>query len=111
MRKNKRILKMIKESQTLTKQEKKDLIIKGRIENIINSYKVIIKLPFLILGISFATLECLFGYITELFSLIEQVFSSICIKIDNTKDITLTNGEAREKILKEIKEKKVYKVC
>lgn len=111
MRKNKRIIKMIKESETLTKQEKRELITKGRIENIVNSYKVIIKLPFFILGISFVTLECLFGYITEFFSLIEQVFSSICIKIDNFKEFNITNGKAREKILKEIKEKKVYKVC
>lgn len=111
MRKNKRIIKMIKESETLTKQEKRELITKGRIENIVNSYKVIIKLPFLILGLTFVTLECLFGYITEFFSLIEQVFSSICIKIDNFKEFNITNGEAREKILKEIKEKKVYKVC
>ena len=110
MRKNKRIIKMIKESETLTKQEKRELIIKGRIENIVNSYKVIIKLPFFILGILFVTLECLFGYITEFFSLIEQVFSSICIKIDNFKEFNITNGKAREKILKEIKEKKVYKV-
>ena len=105
----KRIIKMIKESQVLTEQEKKELIRKGKIENFVNSYKIIIKLPFLILGLTFVTLECLFGYITEFFSLIEQVFSSICIKIDNFKEFNITNGEIREKILKEIKEKK-YKI-
>lgn len=109
MKRNKRIIKLIKESQVLTEQEKKNFIKKAKIENFINSYKIIIKLPFLILGITFATLECLFGYITEWFDLIEQVFSSICIKIDNTKDIVLTNGETREKLLKEIKGKK-YKI-
>lgn len=105
----KRIIKMIKESQVLTEQEKKELIRKGKIENFVNSYKIIIKLPFLILGLTFVTLECLFGHITEFFDLIEQVFSSICIKIDNFKEFNITNGEIREKVLKEIKEKK-YKI-
>lgn len=100
---------MIRESQVLTEQEKKELIRKGKIENFVNSYKIIIKLPFLILGLTFVTLECLFGHITEFFDLIEQVFSSICIKIDNFKEFNITNGEIREKILKEIKEKK-YKI-
>ena len=105
----KRIIKMIKESQVLTDQEKKDLIRKAKLENFVNSYKIIIKLPFLIIGIIFATLTMIFATISEYFDLIEQVFNSICIKIDNTKDITFTNGEVREKILKEIKEKK-YKI-
>ena len=105
----KRIIKMIKESQVLTKQEKKELIRKAKLENFVNSYKIIIKLPFLILGLTFVVLECLFGHVTEFFELLEQVFHSICIKIDNTKDITFTNGEVREKILKEMKEKK-YKI-
>lgn len=105
----KRIIRIIKESQVLTEQEKKDLIRKGKIENFVNSYKIIIKLPFLIIGIIFATLTMIFATISECFDLIEQVFHSICIKIDNTKDITFTKGEARKKILKEIKEKK-YKI-
>lgn len=105
----KRIIKIIKESQVLTEQEKKDLIRKGKIENFVNSYKIIIKLPFLIIGIIFATLTMIFTTISKCFDLVEQVFHSICIKIDDTKDITFTNGEVREKILKEIKEKK-YKI-
>ena len=105
----KRIIKMIKESQVLTEQEKKELIKKAKIENFVNSYKIIIKLPFLIIGIIFATLTMIFATISEYFDLIEQVFHSICIKIDNFKEFNITNGKAREKILKEIKEKK-YKI-
>ena len=101
----KRIIKIIKESQVLTKQEKKNLIRKAKIENFVNSYKIIIKLPFLIIGIIFATLTMIFTTISKCFDLVEQVFHSICIKIDDTKDITFTNEEVREKILKEIKEK------
>lgn len=110
MKRLKRTLKMIKQSKVLTEKEKKELIGKGIIESIINSYKIIIKTPFWILGITFATLECLFGYITELFSLIEQIFSSICIKIDDIKEFTLTNNDARERLIKEIKENKIKKV-
>ena len=108
----KRIIKMIKESQMLTEQEKKGLIRKAKIENFVNSYKIIIKLPFLLIGIIFATLTMIFATISEYFDLIEQVFSSICIKIDNFKEFNITNGEARERILKEIKEmkEKKYKI-
>lgn len=105
----KRIIKIIKESQVLTEQEKKELIRKAKIENFVNSYKMIIKSPFLLITIIFATLTMIFATISKYFDLIEQVFNSICLKIDNTKDITFTNGETREKILKEIKEKK-YKI-
>lgn len=94
----KRIIKIIKESQTLTEQEKKELIKKAKIENFVNSYKIIIKSPFLIIGIIFATLTMIFATISECFDL-------ICIKIDNIKDITFTKGKAREKLLKEIKYK------
>lgn len=110
MKRLKRTLKMIKQSKVLTEKEKKELIRKGIIESIINSYKIIIKAPFWILGITFVTLECLFGYITEFFSLIEQVFSSICIRIDDIKEFTLTNNNARERLIKEIKENKIKKV-
>ena len=36
------IIKMIKESQVLTEQEKKELIRKAKIESFVNSYKIII---------------------------------------------------------------------
>ena len=53
---------MIKESKVLTEQEKRTLIRRGKIENIINSYKFFLKLPFLIIGIFFATLTMIFAY-------------------------------------------------
>jgi len=106
----KKIIKWIKESEVLTKEEKRKLIKRGKIEYLLNSYKIILKFPFLILGILFATLECLFNYLAEIFDLIEQVFSSICIKIDNLKEINLTKGKAREKLIKEIKDKKIYNI-
>lgn len=109
--KKRKIIKVIKESQVLTKQEKKELIKKAKIENFVNGYKIFLKLPFLILGILFATLTMVFASISELFDLMEQVFSSICIRIDNLKEFVITNNNTREKILKEIKEKNNKKCC
>ena len=109
MRKRK-IIKMIKESKVLTEQEKRTLIRRGKIENIINSYKFFLKLPFLIIGIFFATLIMIFAYFSEIFDLFEEVFSSICAKIDSLKEFVITNNNTREKILKEIKDNTIYKV-
>lgn len=106
-----RTLKILKQSKVLTRKEKRELIIKGTIEGIVNSYKIIIKIPFQILGITFATLEFLFNSIAEFFDLIEQIFYSFCLKIDNLKEFTLTsNNKAREKVLKEIKENQIKKI-
>lgn len=109
MRKRK-IIKMIKESKVLTEQEKRTLIRRGKIENIINSYKFFLKLPFLIIGIFFATLTMIFSYFSEFCDLIESIFNSICAKIDDLKEFVITNNDTREKILKEIKEKNIRKV-
>lgn len=106
----KKIIKWIKESEVLTEEEKKKLIKRGKIEYLLNSYKTILKFPFLILGILFATLECLFNYFADIFDLIEQTFSSICIKIDSLKEVNLTKGEAREKLIKEMKNRKFYNI-
>ena len=103
-------IKIIKESKVITKKEKREYIIKGTLEEILNSWKLLAKLPFAIIGIIFCTLEMIFGYLTEGADLIEQVFRSIVIWIDDRKEITLTKGQTREKLLKEIKEKKVKKV-
>lgn len=109
MRKRK-IIKMIKESEVLTEQEKRTLIRKAKIENIVNSYKFFLKLPFLIIGIFFATLTMIFNYFSEFCDLIESIFDSICTRIDNLKEFVITNNNTREKILKEIKEKNIRKV-
>lgn len=103
-------IKIIKQSEVLSKEEKREYIIKGTIEELLNSWKWFAKLPFTIIGITFVTLECLFGYLAEGASLVEQVFRSIVLWLDDRRDITLTNGETREKLLKEIKEKNIKKV-
>ena len=101
--KKRKIIEIIKNSEVLTNEEKRELIVKAKIENFINSYKLIVKTPFLLLKYLFIAFEFVFEHISILFGIITEIFNSICIKIDTSKDFTLTEGQAREKILEEIK--------
>ena len=83
------------------------MIVKGLIETIVNAYKFIIKLPFIILGILFATIEMIFSYIVEFTDLIEQVFHcTVGWLEDRLPELALTKGQARDKLMKEIKQNK-----
>ena len=103
-------IKMIKESEVLTKQEKKEYIIKGTIEEVLNSWKLFAKLPFAIVGITLCTIGMLFSYVVELLDLLEQVFRCIVQWIDDRQELTLTKGQTRDKLIKEIKEKNIKKI-
>lgn len=103
----KQVIKLVKKSKVLNKQEKRELIIKGLIETIVNAYKFIIKLPFIILGMLFVTIEMVFGYIVEWADLIEQVFHCIVDWLeDKLPELALTKGQARDKLINEIKQDK-----
>ena len=103
----KQVIKLINKSKILSKQEKRELIVKGLIKTIVNSYKFIIKLPFIILGILFATIEIVFSYIVELANLIEQVFHCIVDWLeDRLPELALTKGQAKDKLMEEIKQNK-----
>lgn len=94
----------------LTKKEKRELIAKGIIETIVNSYKWLCKLPFAIVGITFCLFGMLFAKLEELMELLETPFSCVVQSIDNWKELGLTEGEPRERLLKEIKEKGIKKL-
>ena len=103
----KQVIKLINKSKVLSKQEKRKLIVKGLIETVINAYKFIIKLPFIILGILFATIEMVFSYIVEFTDLIEQVFHCIVDWLeDRLPELALTKGQAKDKLMEEIKQNK-----
>ena len=103
----KQVIKLINKSKILSKQEKRELIVKGLIETVVNAYKFIIKLPFIILGILFATIEMVFSYIVEFADLIEQVFHCIVDWLeDKLPELALTKGQARDKLMEEIKQNK-----
>lgn len=101
------VIKMIKKSNILTNQEKKELIIKGLLEDIVCSYKLILIAPFALLRILFSILENLFNYITEFIGIIEAVFHGLTDLLDRKlPELILTKGETRDKMIQEIKNKK-----
>ena len=100
-------VKFVRRSKSLTKKEKTRIIVKAVIEQVVNSYKILFKLPFMVIGLLFCTLEMIFGVLEELFSFLDSIFREICCKIENKlPDFVITkDDEARVKILKEIKER------
>lgn len=99
-----RTIKVINKSKVLNKKEKRELISKGIIELIVNVYKPIIKLPFTIIGLTLCIIGCIVGYIEEGIELIEQVFRSIVFWLDDKiPEIKLTKGQARDKMIAEIR--------
>ena len=106
----KRVFKRIKNSEVLTDKEKKEMIIKGCLELILNSWKLILKAPLFIIFITFAGIGKAFQFIGEVIDCISTIFYEILQKIDDNANIVLTNTIAREKILKEIKDNTIYKV-
>ena len=102
-----RTIKLINRSKTLTNKEKRELISKGLIEQVINVYKVIIKLPFTIIGLVLCIIGCIVNYIGEGIELVEQVFRSIVFWLDDKiPEINLTKGQARDKMIAEIRGEK-----
>lgn len=105
-----RTIKLINRSKTLTNKEKRELIGKGLIEQVINVYKVIIKLPFVLIGLTLCIIGCIVNYIGEGIELVEQVFRSIVFWLDDKiPEINLTKGQARDKMIAEIRGEK-YRV-
>ena len=105
-----RTIKLINKSKTLTNKEKRELISKGLIEQVINVYKTIIKLPFVLIGLTLCIIGCIVNYIGEGIELVEQVFRSIVFWLDDKiPEINLTKGQARDKMIAEIRGEK-YRV-
>lgn len=104
-------LKLIKKSQVLSKEEKRKLFTFGLLEVIINSYVNIIQLPFKLIGYILIVIQHIFELIANGLELFISVIEQLCIMLDTRlPQVNLTRGKAREKILKEIKDNKIYKV-
>lgn len=93
---------VIKKSKVLTKKEKRELTTKAIVENIVNSYKLIIILPILIIRIIFVILTTIFTTISNFFDIIQETLIQVCFKIDDIKDINLTRCQASRKVIEEI---------
>lgn len=104
-------LKLIRKSQVLSKEEKRKLFTFGLLEVIINSYVNIIQLPFKLIGYILIVIQHIFELIANGLELFISVIEQLCIMLDTRlPQVNLTRGKAREKILKEIKDNKIYKV-
>ena len=103
-------LKIIKCSKVLTKKEKRKMIALGFCETFCNSYKLILKLPFLIFAIPLILLGAGLEYLGEFLQNVGDIVDTPIQKINDISDITFTKGEAREKLLAEIKGERVAQV-
>ena len=104
-------LKLIRKSQVLSKEEKRKLFTFGLLEVIINSYVNIIQLPFKLIGYILIIIQHIFELITNGLELFISILEQLCIMLDTRlPQVILTRGKAREKVLKEIKDNKIYKV-
>lgn len=104
-------LKLIRKSQVLSKEEKRKLFTFGLLEVIINSYVNIIQLPFKLIGYILIIIQHIFELIANGLELFISVLEQLCIMLDTRlPQVNLTRGKAREKVLKEIKDNKIYKV-
>lgn len=104
-------LKLIRKSQVLSKEEKRKLFVFGLLEVIINSYVNIIQSPFKLIGYILIIIQHIFELIADGLELFISVLEQLCIMLDTRlPQVNLTRGKAREKVLKEIKDNKIYKV-
>lgn len=104
-------LKLIRKSQVLSKEEKRKLFTFGLLEVIINSYVNIIQLPFKLIGYILIVIQHIFELIANGLELFISVLEQLCIMLDTRlPQVNLTRGKTREKVLKEIKDNKIYKV-
>ena len=96
-------IKLIARSKVLNKKEKRKMIALGFCETICNSYKLILKLPFLIFAIPLVLIGAGLEYLGEFLQNISSIFDSPIQKIHNINDITFTQGELRDKLIAEIR--------
>lgn len=103
-------LKLIKRSKVLNRKEKIKMIALAFCEGFCNSYKLILKLPFLIFAIPLILIGAGFEYLGEFFQNVGNIVDIPVQKINEMSDITFTKGKAREKLLAEIKGKRVAQI-
>ena len=96
-------IKMIIKMENIEKGFKFKMISLGILEQIVNSYKTILKLPFYLIGLPFCFIGWLSEQIADLCSLAMGVIHEIPY-------IKLCKKEDREKLIKAIREINTYKV-
>ena len=104
------VVKNIKKCKSITKKEQNKLITMGFFETILNFYKKVLAFPFSVIRLVVCGLTYFFEWLATVFDTIQAFFENIIRTIyNNLPTIYLTKGQARDKVLKELKENNFYK--
>lgn len=103
-------IKMIRESKGLTEAEKNSFIRRGILEVIINSWKIILKLPFYLIKYLCIVIGAGAEKIEDLFYSISNFFENILYKIDGMKTIYLCTLEEIEHLKEVVEQEHTCKV-
>lgn len=109
MRNYVKIIKEIRNIKEFSKKKKNRIIRNALLTEIVNVWKPILKLPFTIVGITFAIVCALFENIAEVLELIESVFECICYKIETMPIIKFGDEEENKETIRIIREKQMKK--
>lgn len=109
MRNYVKIIKEIRNIKEFSKKKKNRIIRNALLTEIVNVWKPILKLPFTIVGITFAIVCALFENIAEVLELIESVFECICYKIETLPIIKFGDEEENKETIRIIREKQMKK--
>ena len=109
MRNYVKIIKEIRNIKEFSKKKKNRIIRNALLTEIVNVWKPILKLPFTIIGITFAIICALFENIAEVLELIESVFECICYKIETLPIIKFGDEEENKETIRIIREKQMKK--
>ena len=105
------VVKNIKKCKSITKKEQNKLITMGFFETILNFYKKVLVFPFSVIRLVVCGLTYFFDWLATVFDTIQAFFRDTIIRAinNNLPTIDLTKGQARDKVLKELKENNFYK--
>lgn len=109
MRNYVKIIKEIRNIKEFSKKKKNRIIRNALLTEIVNVWKPILKLPFTIIGITFAIVCALFENIAEVLELIESVFECICYKIETLPIIKFGDEAENKETIRIIREKQMKK--
>ena len=103
-----RTIKVIKKLENLEEGFKNKMIILGILEEIINFYRTILKIPFFLIGLPFCWLGMLAEKVTELCSFAMETTEQIpCIKLHKKEDKDKLLKAMREQPIPKLKVKKI----
>lgn len=105
MRKIKRMIKLIKSLEELTEKEKKSIIKRMILEEILNSWRLPLKFICFVPFAIFMTIGVIFEKLAEFFNgIVATIFQELENKIDGFYFFHLSTKEERERLIKLIRQ-------